>query len=279
MTSQVAKAQQFLQLHQNGVGLLLPNAWDIASARLFEASGFPALATTSAGIAFASGYPDGQHISREEMLGVVRRIVAAVRVPVTADVEAGYGDAPEAVAATVQAVITSGAVGINLEDDTGQPHTLYSQSAQVERVAAARETAAAAGIPLVINARTDVYLAQVGQPETRLAETLKRAGAYVEAGADCIFVPGVVDPSVIQVLVREIPVPLNILVGPGAPPASDLFAMGVARLSVGSAAMRAIMGLTRDIAHELRQQGTYDQLAMHPYTYAEANRLFSSGDR
>lgn len=276
MTSQAAKAQQFLKLHQNGTGLLLPNAWDVASARVFEVAGFTAIATTSAGIAFASGYPDGQHISREEMLGVVRRIVAAVRVPLTADVEAGYGDTPKDVAATVQAVIASGAVGINLEDDTGQPHTLFAQDAQVERVAAARETALAAGIPIVINARTDVYLAQVGEPETRLAETLKRARAYIDAGADCIFVPGVVDPSVIHLLVREIPAPLNILVGPGAPPASELFAMGVARLSVGSAAMRAIMGLTREIAQELYEQGTYKLIGAYPYSYGEANELLSS---
>jgi 2-methylisocitrate lyase-like PEP mutase family enzyme len=273
MTSQSAKAEQFLAMHQQG-GLLLPNAWDVSSARIFAEADFPAIATTSAGVAFACGYPDGQRISREEMLAVIARIVAAVQVPVTADVEAGYGDSPRDVEATVRGVLDSGVVGINLEDDIGQPNTLYTQDAEVERIAAAREQAVRMGISLVINARTDVYLAQIGAPETRLDETLRRARAYQQAGADSIFVPGVVDPALIQVLVREIPAPLNILVGPGAPSAPELFAMGVARLSVGSAAMRATMGLTRAIAHELRQQGTYEQLDLHPYPYPDATALF-----
>jgi 2-methylisocitrate lyase-like PEP mutase family enzyme len=171
MTSQSAKAELLLKLHEKGASLLLPNAWDIASARLFEEAGFPAIATTSAGIAFANGYPDGQQISRDEMLQAIARIAAAVQVPVTADIEAGYGPKPEDVATTIRGVIAAGAVGVNLEDNTGRFQSLYTIEEQVERLAAARETATDAGLALVINARTDTYLFQVGAEETRLEET------------------------------------------------------------------------------------------------------------
>lgn len=274
MTTQVEKAQLLLKMHQDG-RLLLPNAWDIASARIFEEAGFPAIATTSAGIAFSNGYPDGQKISREDMLAVVKRIVAAVRVPVTADVEAGYGDAPEAVATTVRAVIDAGAVGINLEDATGAPHTLYTPEAQAARIAAGRAAAESAGVHVVINARTDTYLGQVGAPETRYDETLRRAKIYREAGADCIFVPGVADAELIRALVQNIDAPVNILAGASSPSAADLFGMGVARISVGSSAMQAIMGLTRAIANELRDHGTYTNIGNYQYGYGEAAKLLS----
>lgn len=271
MTSQTIKAELLLKLHEKGASLLLPNAWDSASARLFEEAGFPAIATTSAGIAFANGYPDGELISRDEMLQAVARIAAAVQVPVTADVEAGYGAKPEDVAATIQGVIAAGAVGVNLEDNTGRSQPLYTLEAQVERITAARE---AAGLAFAINARTDVYLYQIGAAETRLGDTLRRARAYLEAGATSIFVPGVLDPALIQVLVREIPGPLNILAGPGGPSAREIFQLGVTRISIGSKAMVATMGLVRDIARELRERGTYEQIALHPYSYAEASKLF-----
>jgi 2-methylisocitrate lyase-like PEP mutase family enzyme len=275
MTSQSAKAELLLKLHEKGSSVLLPNAWDIASVRLFEEAGFPAIATTSAGIAFANGYPDGQQISRDEMLQVIGRIVAAVQVPVTADIEAGYGPKPEDVATTIRGVIAAGAVGVNLEDNTGRFQPLYPLEEQVERVAAARETATHAGLALVINARTDTYLYQVGAEETRLEETLRRARAYLDAGATSIFVPGVLDPAIIQVLVREIPAPLNILAAPDGPSAGELFQLGVTRISIGSRAMVATMGLVRDIARELRERGTYEHIALHPYSYAEASKLFA----
>ncbi len=278
MTSLAEKAQQLLQLHHDG-GLLLPNAWDIASARVFEAAGFPAIATTSAGIAFANGYPDGQQISREEMLAVVARIAAAVQVPVTADVEAGYGDAPADVAGTVRAVIDAGAVGINLEDAPGTPHTLYTSDEQAARIAAGRDAANAAGVHVVINARIDTYLGQVGAPEGRFDDTLRRAKIYMEAGADSIFVPGVRDAATIAALVQGIGAPLNILAGAGSPSAPELFGLGVARISVGSSVMLATMGLTREIAQELRGAGTYTGIGAHPYGYGEAAQLLSAGRR
>src|SRR5581483_8555047 len=168
----------------------------------------------------------------------------------------------------------AGAVGVNLEDNTGVLKPLYSVEEQVRRIAAAREEASRAGLSLVINARTDTYLFQIGEEATRLEETIRRARAYLEAGANSIFVPGVTDPSLIQVLVREIPGPLNVMVGPGIPPAPELFKLGVARVSIGGAAMLATMGLIRDIASELREQGTYEQLARHTYDFIEAWKLF-----
>jgi 2-methylisocitrate lyase-like PEP mutase family enzyme len=268
------KAGQLLRLQQPNSSLLLPNAWDVVSARMFEEAGFAAIATTSAGIAFAQGYTDGQQIGRDEMLSIIARIAAAVRVPVTADIEAGYGHNPEEVAKTIEGVIAAGAVGVNLEDNTGILKPLYTLEEQVERIRAAREAASKADLPLVINARTDTYLFQIGQEATRLEDTLSRARAYLEAGASSIFVPGVIDPALIKVLVREIPGPLNIMAGPGAPSAPQLFQLGVARVSIGGAAMLATMGLVRDIAQELHTQGTYGQMAQHAYDFTAAWKLF-----
>jgi 2-methylisocitrate lyase-like PEP mutase family enzyme len=272
---QQEKAELLLSLQQKGAGLLLPNVWDVASARLFEEAGFAALGTTSAGIAFSLGYPDGERIRREEMVQVIRRIVAAVQRPVTADIEAGYGSAPEDVAQTIQAVITAGVAGVNLEDNTGNTEKpLYELEAQGARIAAARQEAKLVGLSLVINARIDTYLFEVGEESTRLEETLRRARAYLEAGADSIFVPGVIKPGLIQTLVREIPGPLNIMVAPGAPSAPELFKLGVARISIGAAAILATMGLVREVANELHTEGTYENLAQHAYGIGAAMRLF-----
>jgi 2-methylisocitrate lyase-like PEP mutase family enzyme len=269
------RAATLRHLHAGPSILVLPNAWDVASARVFETAGFPAVATTSAGVAFALGYPDGQRISRDEMVEAVRRIAARLAVPVTADMEAGYGPTPEAAAATARAVVAAGAVGMNLEDSPGPggDTTLLDQSLQMERIGAAREAAAAAGVPIVINARTDVFLAGIGEPGSRLAHTVRRMVAYREAGADCVFVPGVYDAETIAVLAREAGGPLNVLAGKGCPPVAELQRLGVRRLSIGSAAMRAGMGLARRIAEELRGPGTYERLLEGSIPHAELNRL------
>ncbi|GHO46253.1 isocitrate lyase/PEP mutase family protein [Ktedonospora formicarum] len=272
--TQHEKADFLQRLQQQGHSLLLPNAWDAASARLFEEAGFQAIGTTSAGIAFSQGYSDGQAISRDEMMRVIARIVEVVRVPVTADIEAGYGPTPKDVAETIRAVIATGAVGINLEDNRGVSQLLYTLDEQVERIAAARKAADDASLALVINARIDTYLYQVGEEATRMEETIQRAKAYLQAGADSIFVPGVIDPEYIQILVREIPAPLNIMASPGAPSTRELFALGVNRVSIGGAAMLATMGLVRDIAHELHEEGTYQQISTHSYDFAIASQLF-----
>jgi 2-methylisocitrate lyase-like PEP mutase family enzyme len=272
-TQQDLKAKRFRSLHHLSNTLLLPNAWDVASARILEEAGFTAVATTSAGIAFAFGYPDGQKITREEMLGVVARIASAVKLPVTADVEAGYGDRPEDAAKTARRVIEAGAVGMNLEDGTHDPdHPLAPLSLQLEKIAAVREEAASAKVSVVLNARTDVYLAQAGPDEKRYDEALGRLSSFRDAGADCVFVPGLGDRATIQRLAAELACPLNILAGPGFPTITELEQLGVSRVSLGSAPMRATLGLVQRIAQELKATGTYGTLD-GSMSYADVNRL------
>lgn len=270
---QSEKAAAFRRMHDRSRLLLLPNAWDAASARVFEEVGIPALATTSAGVAWVLGHADGEATPRAEMADMVRRIASAVGVPVTADMEAGYGPRPEDAAATAQAVIDAGAVGMNLEDGIpGAGAALFEVSAQVERIRAVRETAANAGVEIVLNARTDVFLAGVGEPSGRLAHAVKRANAYREAGADCLFVPGVRDVETIAALAREIAGPLNILAVPGIPPAAELARLGVARVSVGSGIARTALTLARRAAQEMCEKGTFSFLD-GSLTHAEVNAL------
>ena len=269
------KAEAFRTLHHGPNILVLPNAWDAASAVILEQSGFPAIATTSGGIAFSLGFPDKQRISRAEMLAVVARIARSVKVPVSADVESGYGNRPEDAAETAQAVIDSGAIGLNLEDaDHKEERRLFDLSLQLEKIKAVRETAAKAGIPLVLNARTDIYLEQVGSPETHYDETVRRLSAYRDAGADCVFAPGVADSSVIARLTKDLRCPINILASPATPSAPELQKLGVARVSVGSGSMRTSMGQLRRFAEELRTTGTYKNLD-GAIPYADMNQLMS----
>jgi len=273
---QKAKAEALRALHSAGRPLLLPNAWDVASARIIEECGFPAIATTSAGIAFSLGYPDGQRISRDEMLDAVARIARAVKVPITADVESGYGDRPEHAAQTARAVVEAGAVGMNLEDATGDSaRPLAELSLQLERIHAVREASGSLNVPLVLNARTDVYLLQVGDPATRYDEALRRLGAFREAGADCVFVPGLRDAPTIGRLVTDLRYPVNILAGPGSLSVPELSRLGVARISLGSGPMRATLGLLRRLAEELNTVGTYTTMDGAP-SHAEMNTLLNA---
>jgi 2-methylisocitrate lyase-like PEP mutase family enzyme len=268
------RARRFQELHLGPGILILPNAWDAASARIYEEAGFVAVGTTSAGIANALGYPDGQRLPFAEMAAAVRRISETLRVPVSADIEAGFGETPEAVADNCRAILAAGAVGINLEDGTGQAaRPLADLSLHSEKVRAVREVARESGVALVINARTDVFLDSVGAPETRLSEALRRANAYRSAGADCLFVPGVTDAETIGQLVRGIQGPINVLAAPRSPPIAALERLGVARVSLGSAPMRAGLALLRRLARELHETGTYQTLA-DAIPYAEVNRLF-----
>lgn len=270
--NQKAKANAFRTLHRGPEPLVLANVWDVASARILEEAGFPALATTSAGVAFSLGYPDGQKITREEMLARVARIARAVKVPVTADVEAGYGNRPEDAAETARQVVEAGAIGMNLEDTSDHPGELADVSLQVEKVKAVREAALRSGVLLVLNARTDVYLEQIGAPETRYAETVRRLTAYRDAGADCVFAPGLRDSETIRRLAKDVKCPLNILAGPGFPPVPDLKKLGVARVSLGSTPMRATLGLLQSMAKELKSAGTYTTLEGAP-AHADLNRM------
>jgi 2-methylisocitrate lyase-like PEP mutase family enzyme len=266
MPTQAEKAELFRAMHRAPDILVLPNAWDCASARIFEEAGFPAIATTSAGVAFALGYPDGERVPAAEMLAAVKRIAACVQVPVTADLEAGYGDA----AATAAALVGSGAVGLNLED--GQS----SAAEHVARIATVRSVGRELGVNMVINARTDVYLAGIGDPATRFELTCERLRACIDAGADCLFVPGLTDEDTIRRLAETLRFPLNILAVAGAPSIQHLKELGVARVSVGSGIARAAMGLTRRIARELKAGNSYETMLQDTIPYPEANRLFEN---
>lgn len=244
------KAAALLALH-DGPGFVLPNAWDAGSARILEQVGFPAIATTSAGIAWASGVPDGGGVSRDEMLAHIARIVAVVDVPVTADLEAGYGDTAEEVGRTVALAAATGAVGANLEDIVDG--RLLPVDEAVARVAAAR--AAAPRGTFVLNARTDTYFA--GVDGDVFAQTVERAHRYLDAGADCVFVPGVVDEESIGRLAAAIPGPLNIVAGlANTTDAQTLFALGVRRVSLGGSLARAALSLLERAGRELLETGT-----------------------
>ena len=268
--TQAEKALRLRQLHHGPPILRVCNVWDGASARIVERAGFPAVATGSAGVAFALGYPDTEALPLEEMLAQVRRIARVVSVPVSADLMAGYEDIEK----TTAGLVAAGGVGMNLEDYQGD--RLVDIPAQVEKIRAVRRTGSRLGVPVVINARCDIYLNQIGEAATRFQRTVERMSAYRDAGADCLFVPGVRDEPTIQQLVDALQFPLNILAGPAAPPVERLQQLGVSRVSLGSGPMRATMGLIRAIAEQFRDSGTYTRMLDGAISYADANNLLGT---
>lgn len=257
VTALKAKAEAFAAMHSADKMLVLANAWDVITARLFVDAGFPAIATTSGGVAFAQGYPDGERISRDEMVAVVGAIASRIPVPLSADMEGGYGPAPEDVAETVRRTIAAGAVGINIEDGAkGGSEPLIAFTLAVERIRAGREAADGLGVPMVINARTDGFHTASG-PDV-LDEAVRRANAYFDAGAGCLFVPWARDRATIAELVRQIDGPVNILAAPDTPPTAELQALGVARVTVGASMCRAALAFLRGAARELGEKGTYE---------------------
>src|SRR5690242_18214084 len=205
-------AEAFRAMHRAPPLLLLPNAWDPMSARQFEAAGFPAIATTSGGVAWDLGFADGEKAPWREIVAATERIVRAVRVPVTADIEAGYGEMPEQVGTSIGEILATGVVGFNLEDGTPKPDMpIRSIEDAVARIRAARQACEAAGVPAVINGRTDLYLKNVGDPAWRFDETVRRAKAYLAAGADCIYPFGFIDMDTIARLAKAIAAPINIV--------------------------------------------------------------------
>lgn len=246
------RARRLVQLHEQGT-FVLPNAWDAASAAVIEAAGAGALATTSSGISWSCGYPDGERLSCQEMVQETARIARAVDLPVTADVEAGYGELISDVEATIAAVCEAGAVGANIEDRPGPDgQVLWPINQQSERLEAARAAADNTGGPFVLNARTDVFLASIGEPQDREEMVMERARAYKQAGADCLFVPGLVDLEVIGRLTAALPLPLNILLAPGRGPSiTELRNAGVRRISVGHAIAATAYATVRLATDEL----------------------------
>jgi 2-methylisocitrate lyase-like PEP mutase family enzyme len=260
-------AERLRALHHGPPILVLPNAWDAASARVFEAEGFPAIATTSA------GYPDGGVVPSREMIEAVARIVRALKVPVTADIEHAYAATPDAVAEVVLRVIAAGAVGINVEDYVPGAADLEPLPLQVGKITAIIKAATKAGVRVVINARTDAFLRQLGAQDARLGVAVERGRAYLAAGADCVFVPGVRDRETIAALVSGIGGPVNVLAVEGTPPIAELEALGVARVSLGSGPMRAALAVVRDVARELMATGTYGAFTAHAMQFDEVDEL------
>ncbi|MFI5879831.1 isocitrate lyase/phosphoenolpyruvate mutase family protein [Streptomyces sp. NPDC051554] len=268
------RALAFRALHVPGRPLILPNAWDAASARIVEDAGVSAVATTSAGLAWALGVADGDRLDRERALEAVARITATVAVPVSADIESGFAKDAAGVADTVRAVLAAGAVGVNIEDALyGGEGVLRPVAEQAERIAAAREAADAESVPLFVNARIDTFLRDAGGVDA----TLERAAAFRAAGADGIFVPGAVEPGTVKELADGIDAPLNVLVGPGAPPVAELAALGVARVSAGSSVALAAYAVVRRAARELLDTGTYGAQT-GGLGYGELNSLLARGN-
>ncbi|MFG3295459.1 isocitrate lyase/phosphoenolpyruvate mutase family protein [Streptomyces sp. NPDC048179] len=267
-------AARFVELHREGC-FLLPNAWDAGSARILESAGFPAVATTSAGVAFSLGRPDhdygGDRVDRDTMVGRVGEIVAGVRIPVSADLEDGFGEAPVTVAETLALTLGAGAAGGNIEDFTGErSRPLYDPELSADRIRAARQVVDAAGEPFVLVGRTDVLL--TGGP---LTEAVRRANAYLAAGADCAFVPGAADAETIGTLVKEIDGPLNVVMGltGAALSLADLRELGVRRVTVGGSIARAMYAQLLGAARELADRGTFSY-AENQISQTDLNELF-----
>ncbi|WP_329561819.1 isocitrate lyase/PEP mutase family protein [Kitasatospora sp. NBC_01266] len=268
-----AKARRLRELAGESV-LVLPNAWDAGSAAVIASAGAPAVATTSGGVSWSLGHGDGQHGSRAAMVAAAGRIVAAVDVPVTVDAEGGYGPGPQAVADTVRALIAVGAVGANLEDSQAVGGPLFPAGEQAARLRAARAAATAADLPeFLVNARTDVFLFGIGEPAGRLDEVLSRAADYAAAGADSLFVPGLLDLDVLTELCARSPLPVNAMLLPGGPSVPALAACGVRRISAGTALAQAAYTAAHRAAVELLGPGTLDALA-GPLGFGELDGLF-----
>jgi 2-methylisocitrate lyase-like PEP mutase family enzyme len=321
------KASRLLELHHGSQPLVLINAWDAASAAMIEHCGLPAIATSSAAMANALGFPDGQYLPWPQMLDAVARVCRTVKVPVTADIESGFAANVTALETSITQIIQAGAVGVNLEDvmpanpahqsadrQTANPENadlenaapensgpvrhgnpLFPLPVQIARIQAARRAAHAAGIHLVINARTDAYWQAGVEPAEALRNTLERGKAYLQAGADCIFIPGLRNPDHIKTVIdhlsaglrtADLPTndpravhrvaPVNILAGPGVPSIPELAKLGVKRVSYGSGPHRAAMGLLRRMAEETRTSGTFKALTEGAVPYEEINGLMRS---
>ncbi|MCE1165755.1 MAG: isocitrate lyase/phosphoenolpyruvate mutase family protein [Bacteroidetes bacterium] len=269
---QKEKAEKFLQYHHDKEILVLLNSWDAGSSKLIEACGFKAAATTSMGIAASLGYPDCQIIKLSEMIHAIKEIVKAVQVPVTVDIEAGYGSDTDEVIESMKKIIATGIAGINIEDSIDLSPELIDETEFCERITAIRGLSDSLGFHLVINARTDSFYTSTGSAQEKLKESIRRGNKYSEAGADCIFVQPVWEKETIATLVKEINAPVNILsnptIGAGLPPSvRELQDLGVARLSMGSGLMKATLALIKKTANELLEKGTYGVLteALSPF--------------
>lgn len=271
MATQAEKAAHLRDLHKRGELLVFVNAWDAVTARIVESLGYPAVATTSSGVANACGYRDGGAIPRDVMLHAVAAVARVVAIPVTADMEYGYGTDVESAVATANGTIDAGAVGCNIEDETADG--FIDLDLQCERIAEMRACGKTRGVDLVINARTDTYWHGSGDDTANLDAALARGERYLAAGADCIFIPGLTDPAMIERAVKELGT-INILASMQGPPLDSLQRLGVARVSFGSSPMLYAMAAFRDAASGVRDRGDMSWIAKR-MPYDDANGLFA----
>lgn len=275
MKGQAEKAEKFRQLHHARTPLILPNCWDVASARVFEDSGFDAVATSSAGLMVSLGYADGEEIPVGELVAAVGRISKALSVPLSADLVGGFGESPEAVVKTVTSVLKAGAVGINIEDFVHSAKKLVPLQTQTSKLRALVRLRNTVGVPFVLNARTDALRYAPGSADTKMAEAIRRARTYRDLGVDCVYPMGLVDATSISKFVKALDFPTNVMVRKGLPSVPELKRLGVARVSFGPSASYAAMGLLRRAAKEVLERGTYSTLTEGAITFDELNSLAS----
>jgi len=271
--NQAEKAEAFRRLHDRRGILVLPNAWDVPSARVFEDVGFPAVATSSAGMLVSLGYPDGEGIPHRIFISAVARIAGTLSVPLSADVVGGFGDSPEGVAKSVSAVIRAGAIGINIEDFVHATKKLLSVEKQLARLKALIRMRDRGKVRFVINARTDALRFGAGDDDAKMEEAIGRAEAYRDLGADCVYPMGLTDAMSISRFVKAVDFPTNVMVRKGLPAVPELKRLGVARVSFGPSASYAAMGLLKRASKEVQEAGTYGTLLEGAITFDELNAL------
>jgi 2-methylisocitrate lyase-like PEP mutase family enzyme len=273
LSSQASRAERFRALHDRKSVLVLPNAWDVPSARMFEDEGFPAVATSSAGMLVSLGYPDGEDIPSSEFVSAVRRIARVLSVPLSVDVVGGFGNTPESVAKSVRAVVSAGAVGINIEDFVHSAKKLLPLEKQLDRLRSLIRLRKSLGVPFVINARTDAFRYAPGDADAKLEEAIRRAKAFRDIGSDCVYPMGLTDSSTISRFVRALDFPTNVMVRKGLPAVPELKRLGVARVSFGPSASYAALGLLRRASREVLEKGTYETLTEGAISFDELNAL------
>ena len=271
----MSQAVKFSALHVRGTPFVLPNAWDAASARIYEQAGFAAIATSSAAMAWSLGYADGEAVDLDALFAAIAGVVRAVKVPVSADLEAGFGTGVASVVTSFERALAAGVVGANFEDYDNAAHDVVPIAIQVERLRAIRARADALGTPFFINGRTDVLLHALGEPKTRVDRCIERLQAYAAAGADGVFAPGTSDLETIARIASAVDAPLNVLANPTMPPRTQLAQAGVARISIGSAPMRRTLYVLRDLARSLRVEDGFSYTRDPAIPFDELNDLFA----
>ncbi len=276
-TSELQRAADAFRSMHHGEMLILPNAWDALSARVFVEAGCKAIATTSAGVAWSLGYPDGERVPWNDFLAATGRIARVLPVPLTVDFESGFSATSAELAEHVRAVIGAGASGVNLEDSRDHAaHGLLPLEIAAERISIVRDAAAKEGVPIVINARTDSYLQPAGGGVVPFADVVQRCRRYVSAGADCVYPIGLADIHLIGQLTAELRSPVNIMVRPGAPTLNELRAAGVARVSTATGPALLTAGVLMSSIVTLRETGSAEHFAS-PFTYPRMQKLFEAG--